>query len=434
MKPSRADAPTRRVLFRQRPIGLGTPFVESMESYTCRLARRHGVARCTLEQLVIGRFEPAPCLDKHGPPRLDAPTEGAATFADRLAALTGCDEVRALGLGRFAGRLPTGLALRQQRAWCGKCFHDSRTRGEEAHLQLLWTLAGFDRCVIHGEVLETQCPCCGRRCKPSRSWHRDLDHCPWCGKDLADGRPHGARSFAQLARRGDAEVDLFLGKVLAAFVAWASSPSNTVVAGNLRGLIDRALDRKHARHLSHLAVSASIPLSTLSGLPKKKGLPSLQILVRLAGAARVPLASVFSAVDIPEDGPRPPPGLKHLARLKTNRRHLWDEVQREVNAVVASGEAVSLLQLSKRFGVDQSALVDNISSEARQVLLERAKVARIQARQSRLAEVVARIRVAVDQLSAEGVRASARTVSEHLDAPVGTPYFRAAYKKARADT
>lgn len=30
---------------------------------------------------------------------------------------------------------------------------------------------------------------------------------------------------------------------------------------------------------------------------------------------------------------------KHLARLKTNRGHLWAEVQGEVNAVVASGDA-----------------------------------------------------------------------------------------------
>ncbi|MFT7776617.1 TniQ family protein [Roseateles sp.] len=433
MNPSRADAPARSVLLSQKPIGLGTPFVESLESYICRLARRHGVVRCTLQQLVNG-YGPALYLDRQGPPRLDAPTGAAAAFADRLATLTGCDEVRTLGLGRFAGHLSTAHALRQHRAWCGKCFHDARTRGEEPHLQLLWTLAGFERCMIHGEVLETQCPCCGKRCKPSRSWHRDLDHCPWCGKDLADGRSEVAQSFAQLARRGNTDVDLFLGKVLGAFVAWASTPSSTVVAGDLRGLVEQALVRMRVRNMSDLAAAASVPQSTLVGLLKKTRRPSLQILARLAGAARVPLASMFTAEDMLADGPIPPYGLKHLARLKVSRRHIWAEVRRETGEVITSGESVSLQQLSKRLGVDQSYLGLKISSEARQILLERAKAARAQARQARLSELVTRIREAAGQLSANGLRVGARTVCEHLGTSSGSPYFRVAYKMARADT
>ena len=433
MNPSRVDAPARSVLLSQKPIGLGTPFVESLESYICRLARRHGVARCTLQQLVNGHG-PALYLDRQGPPRLDAPTEAAAAFADRLATLTGCDEVRNLGLAQFAGYLSTAHALRQHRAWCGKCFHDTRTRGEEPHLQMLWTLAGCERCTIHGEVLETQCPCCGKRCKQSRSWHRDLDHCPWCGKDLADGRSEVAQSFAQLARRDTTEVDLFLGKVLGAFVAWASAPSSTVVACDLRGLLERTLVRKQVRNLSDQAAAASVPQSTLVGLLKKTRRPSLQILARLAGATRVPLASMFSAEGMLEDGPIPPSGLKHLARLKVSRRQICAEVRREAGEVIASGESISLQQLSKRLGVDHAYLGLKISSEARQILLERAKAARAQARQTRLSALVTRIREAAGQLSADGQRISARTVCEHLGASSGSPYFRVAYRMARADT
>lgn len=433
MKPSQTDIPARNVLLSQSPIGLGTPFVESMESYTCRLARRHGVARLTLER-VVNTHGPLLYVDKKAPPRLDAPTEAAASFASRLASLTGCNDVRALGLGRFAGHLPTAHALRRHRAWCGKCFHDARTKGEEAHLPLLWTLAGSERCVVHGEVLKTQCPCCGRRCVPSRSWHRDLDYCPWCGKDLADGSLEVSMSFAQLARRGDAEVDLFLGKILGAFVAWASTPSNTVAAADLRGLVDRALVRKHVRNMTDLAAGASVAPGTLVGLLKKTRAPSLQILARLAGAARVPLPGIFSGEHMLGDGPVPPAGLRHLDRLKTSRRHIWAEVRREASEIVASGEAISLHQLSKRLGVDQSYLGLKIGSGDRKVLLERAKAARAQARHMRLTELISRIREAADQLSAAGLRVSARTVCEHLGASSGSPYFRTAYKRARADT
>ena len=53
------DIPPRSQLYSLLPLNLGTPFVESLTSYVCRLANEHHVLLGTLVQYII-----APCIDK----------------------------------------------------------------------------------------------------------------------------------------------------------------------------------------------------------------------------------------------------------------------------------------------------------------------------------------------------------------------------------
>jgi len=228
------------------------------------------------------------------------------------------------------------------------------------------------------------------------------------------------------------ELDLFLGNVVAEFVARASMATEAVRLADLQGLVDMALAQGHVRNAAQLASAASVPLSTLVGMMKGRNSPSLQILARLAGAARVPMASIFLGDGVESDGPAPPPGLTRLPRLRYPRSHIWEEVQKDANEVVASGEQLSLTQLGQRLGVDCSHLSSRIDLEVRQIFVARGRAARAQTRHDRLTKMAEQIRGAIAQLSAEGLRVSARAVSARLNSSAGTPYFRLAYKMACA--
>ena len=63
--------PKRAALLALHPIGVGTSRVESLESYTLRLAKAHDVTRKTIERFVNNYGDRLYC-DESGPPRLDA--------------------------------------------------------------------------------------------------------------------------------------------------------------------------------------------------------------------------------------------------------------------------------------------------------------------------------------------------------------------------
>lgn len=423
--------PERSVLFSLEPLGLGTAVVESLESYTCRLARLHGVARHTLEQIVNHHGE-ALYLDRSGPPRLDSPTELAANFSKRLAELTHRPEVIALGLGRFADCLATMHTLRKYRAWCGRCFHDARVRSVPAHLQLLWSFECYDRCTVHGHVLETQCRACGKRSSRSASWHQALDRCPWCDKDLADGGTGEPRCFAHLARRGSEHVDMLCGRVAAEFVSWASSSTCPVQPANMSKLVDSAIVRGLVANERELVKRAGLAPPTLCTLKSGRNRPSLTALVRLAAISNVAVAGLFDTKEWKEDATGSmSPSLGSLPRMRAHRGHDWDQIRREVAAGFERGDATPLWRLAKRFGVDAGQLATKVGN-LRDAITDRARAARVDARQQKWVEVLGQVQRARESLLADGKKPTARAIGRFLRRPPRSLYFARAVKAVNA--
>ena len=422
--------PPRSALFSQAPIGLGTDLTESLESFTCRLAREHRVARRAIEQMVNRLGKPL-YVDDSGPPRLDSPTELAAEFGRRLATLAMQPDVRGLGLGRLAGSISTMHTLRQYRAWCGDCFCDNRDAGVPAHLPLVWSLADYQRCLKHGQVLETQCPCCGRQSVASNSWSREIDHCPWCDKDLARRRMGGVPSFAHMARRHDVDVDTSCSRVLGQFIAQISrlhaKPDDCAVAA----AVDSAVARGLAASRAKFSVRAGLPNSTVHTVINRGGSTSITVLMRVAAAADVSMAGLLYSslwqVDVRGVAPAE---LSRSPRLRVNRKHDWAQIRREAMAALSAGESVSLQMLARKLKVDQSYFSAQIG-EVREEILERARASRAADRKRRLEELTASVRQARECLIANGTRVSARAIGEVLSMPGNSPYIRRAVKLAR---
>ena len=426
----KALRPDRSQLFSVAPIGVGTPGCESLESYVCRLARRHLVARQAVQQLVNSSGEPV-YVNSADTPRLDSPTESARIFGERLAALTMVPTVTRLGLGRFSGLISPMHTLRVRRAWCGDCFCDAREAGTPAHLPMAWSLFEYQRCLIHEQVLEVQCPSCNRHCEPSNSWSREIDHCPWCNRDLARRRVGRASSFKHLERRREVAPDMFTSKVLGQFVADASSMDDLSL-GDVQWAVKKGVDKGLVAHAADLANKASIARSTMSAASRQKCSLTLASVMRIAAMAEVPLAAVFSGRirDQVDAGSIASPTSVPLPQMRRNKRRDWEQIRKIVITTVASGEAISMQGFAKKFGFEQYQIYGKMAAESA-VLKTRLKEAKADVRALRIATLTQRVREARQYLERRGLRASARAISETLNFAVGTPCMRAALKQSR---
>ena len=420
----------RSALFSIVPIGVGTEMTESLESFTCRLAREHQVGRHAVEQMVNRLGNPL-YFDLSGPPRLDAPTEMAAEFGRRLAKLTMRPEVGALGLGRLSGRISTMHTLRKYRAWCGDCFCDNRDASVPAHLPLVWSLSAYRVCSKHGMVLQMQCPCCGKQSDASNSWSRDIDHCPWCDHDLARRNTDQTPVFVSVPHLQDVNVDIFCSGVLGQFAAQIGQAHLRPNGCAVTAAVESAIARGLAINRKDFSAKAGLSNPTLHTVLSGRGHPSLSVLLRIAAAGDVSMAGMlYSALWTTDVRGLAPAELSRAPRLRAKRNHDWEQIRSYVNAALVAGQPLSMRQLSRDLELDQSFFSAKVGDVRDQIAL-RARQSREESRALRLEKFTELAKKACQSLTSRGTRISARAISKEMNLPVGSPIMRRALKLAR---
>lgn len=411
----KALQPVRSVLFSLAPIGLGTQMCESLESYVCRLAKHHQVSRRSVEQ-TVNRHGETLYNDVSGPPRLDSPTQPAQIFAKRLAELTMRPSVVRLGLAPLSGLISTMNTLRNQRAWCGDCFCETRDAGTAAHLPLAWSLSCYQRCHIHQQVLDKQCSRCGKQSICSNSWNRAIDHCPWCNKDLAVRRQSRPSSFAQIARRHDVEADMFCSEMVAELVAHLSSATEAPTVCNVHNAIRAAIERGLCANVAEFGRKGSLPKATLHCAANGRNRPSLAVSLRIAAAAQVPIAALYFPTLSSDAHQRPLLTVaRSLGKVREAKRHAvnWSVVSSQARSSLRQGERVTLRQLASDLDVDASMFASRIG-EVRHEILRHAKKERSAQREVKIQALADSVREVRLSLKARGVRVSARRIGVEM--------------------
>jgi len=149
--------PPRSRLHSIEPIGVGTPFVESLSGYMIRLAASHAVRvsdliEHELRESIPYFHAPAGILNA-----INGVSEGAQNWVSALERFTLRDNLRFLTLLPFASLLNTPCLIRRKRAWCPRCYE---SQGQDVYEQLIWCLQSVEVCPLHNTPLETACPTC----------------------------------------------------------------------------------------------------------------------------------------------------------------------------------------------------------------------------------------------------------------------------------
>ncbi|MCY9764988.1 TniQ family protein [Paenibacillus alvei] len=172
------NVPKRSNYSSLKPVGVGTPFVESLTSYLTRLAEIHcvNVTDIVMEACVNIKWvnEYATYLNDH-----DSLVEEIVHHLEKNII---CRELNPLTLinWRFVDR---GI-VRRNKAWCPICFFQWQESNQIMYEPLIWCFKIIDICIIHHTLLETSCPSCNRKLKYFYKGVK-VGYCPHCCKSLA---------------------------------------------------------------------------------------------------------------------------------------------------------------------------------------------------------------------------------------------------------
>jgi DNA-binding phage protein len=190
--------PQHSFLYHLDPIGIGTPFVESLTSYVIRLADAHSVYPRTLFTNVLFPALKRPYLYSNGRPVYDHLTtfwtqspnlNGTGILASNLVQvvehLTVCSCLRFLTMLPWKEVLATRKLFRRTCAWCSACYEEWRATQQPVYEPLLWLLDVIRICPKHKLALQMRCPHpdCARALSPLAP-RAQPGYCAWCNRWL----------------------------------------------------------------------------------------------------------------------------------------------------------------------------------------------------------------------------------------------------------
>jgi transcriptional regulator with XRE-family HTH domain len=187
--------PPRSKLYSLKPVGVGTPWVESLTSYVARLAEAHclysGVLMHEVVVPQISGYSPLDLQhhlyrrDGHQSNLVNATGIRAMYMIQALEMLTQRSDFRYLTLLPFADVLYIRGLIRPTKAWCPVCYEEWRRAGKVPYDPLLWVLEEVSACAHHHQRLLLRCPYqdCAKFLPPL-GWRSRPGYCNYCQRWL----------------------------------------------------------------------------------------------------------------------------------------------------------------------------------------------------------------------------------------------------------
>jgi len=167
--PVHADGPKEPTfLYPLEPIGVGTPFVESLASYLTRLSTAHMLPPSAMLREVIVPYLPAKLgrnfaktIGHQGViTNMNGIREEAETMVEILERLTGRSNLDQLTMLPFSNLLARYELQDLDNSWCPYCLEQQQASGQPVHYHLFWGLRVAKFCPLHSSRLWQCCPHC----------------------------------------------------------------------------------------------------------------------------------------------------------------------------------------------------------------------------------------------------------------------------------
>lgn len=159
-----------------KPIGIGTPMVESLVSYIYRLAMAHCWTLNTLFEFEILPLLNIPNIRRRKRSqhmaasvlgkaqrwfeRINGASETTAKLTAAIECLTLRDDISFLSFLPWCNIFSPENLTRKYKAWCPDCYSEWRASGNLIYEPLLWTVHAVQICVRHQIYLTHLCPNC----------------------------------------------------------------------------------------------------------------------------------------------------------------------------------------------------------------------------------------------------------------------------------
>lgn len=292
--------PKRSQFYFLEPIGIGSPYVESLTGYQERLSEAHCIYPGTLINKIL-----VPILEKKYLLKYSKECGGEGFYKDAhilnglgnsakefilaMESITQRNDLRYLTLLTYSEVLtPRGL-IRKAKAWCPSCYEEWRVNKQVIYQPLIWTLQVVKRCPKHFSSLKIQCPyedcnkelfVLNRRSRPG--------YCTKCNRWLGcDPIPHTEDSEAEKAWQNN--VNENIGQLLAR-TPFISPPKKE----NVLESITACTNNLFKGNIAAFARAISIPKNTFWGWYKGKNIPSIEMILRICYCLGMPLVDFLA--------------------------------------------------------------------------------------------------------------------------------------------
>ena len=349
----------RSTLHAVKPIGLGTPDVESLTGYFCRLAYSHAVSATHLANGIMERFGHAVPADFKWCQRnfvsMGAETERWAAW---LAELTGVGHFDLLTLVPWRSLLGVPGLVPQSDRWCPHCLAEDRAAGQDPYLRLSWDLAPATVCLKHKVELIHLCPHCNRSNVRNRASIVVPGYCTVCGGFLGEAETLPATPEALWIAR---QVGLML--------------SNPPVPGEGERISDTMrliIARMAGGNVARFAYRLRLSKSTVWNWVNRGGQPTLRAWLDVSRHSGLALDKLMRGDLEGWVPPLEPPQLA-LCLAPSERKGVasrvldWEAISEQLQAILSEETPITMAETCLRVGVDAKLLYLRVNQHARAI-------------------------------------------------------------------
>jgi len=388
------------------PLGQGTPDVESLTSYFCRLAHSHGMTARNLASWILEHFDQQAPEDfkwfRRSFAGMSAETEQWAVW---LANLTGMGHLDRLTLAPWRSILSSpGLTPASDR-WCPCCLAEDRTRGESTYLRLAWDIAPVTACARHKVALVSECPHCGKSNVRNRSTTVVVGYCTACGGFLGDAHADPATPEAIWTSRQ-------VGQMLAA--------TPLISANGVTPLLEAVIERMANGNVAAFAKKLNLSKSGVWHWVRKGGSPTLTAWLAISLHGGIGLDKLFAGEladwTLPTEPIQIAIQLPASPRKGIQSRELdWDAIRQHLRLLLEEITPITLAEACQRTGVEHKLLYLRANVETR-ALVDRHKRHQAASRHEKEVRLKAQVAELIEERLDAGYEGiSAREIRRHLD-------------------
>lgn len=349
----------RSTLFSIEPIGIGTPFVESLTSYISRLADYH----CVLTGILLSKLL-ALYLEKHyitaigsrgGNGFYDSSSgvNGIGTlaidFVRVLENLTCRSDLKMLTLLPWNGITSTRDLLSLKKKWCPSCFDESLVNGTPLYEPLIWLFKESKYCIKHYTPLLSACTYCSIKMN-HLSRNSNPGYCDSCNNWL--GNKENIDRIVTNPLFESQRIEVNFGKMLAAITGKDCELlfKHEMVSNSLKFYLN-SIFHGNTKEFSNFS---RIPYSTFRCWVLGDNLPPLSNLYNICNKLRVGFLEFFEMKSI--NGLNVTKEVDTSSTLYEMKRYDHQKIKILLQNEINNPECKSLSQIAEIIGCDRRLL------------------------------------------------------------------------------
>jgi hypothetical protein len=434
--------PKRSRLYHLPPVGVGTPFVESLTSYIARLAKSHSVFPGILLSKEIVPLVPKVYRSTNlfGTRNLTGAVNGTGSMAldlvQVLETLTLRNDLPFLTLISWTNVLPQRKLLRPVRAWCPTCYEEWRSTKQIIYEPLMWSIEALTLCPLHRKRLHFQCPHCRCQFSPLAPYSQP-GYCSKCLKWL--GISSNSEQFNSKAL-GEEELvwQIFVSDSIGKLLAAAPDLPQPLLRERMAQAFCAYVTQVTEGNIAAFARLLQIPKNKVWMWHSGKVLPQLNVLLKVCYCLRTSVLN-FLLKDTVEENVNlmttlPQTQVVNQFTQSPNVESDLNRVQRLLEGVLQGDEEPPppMTEVAKHLGYDKRVLRRRFPGLCRAISAQYLEYKK-EARAERIKQCCEEVQQAVKHLYTQGVYPSEANVSKTLARPgcFRDKEVRAALQQAR---